>query len=444
VSRAASSNTSPSWRTALLLLFASVLGAAEDKYELLFRQAAEFSSQGKYREAIGKYNDALALRPGAPEALNNLAVMYYTTGSYRRAWDLAERALKAQPGMASAALIAGLSAIRCDRPADAIAPLEQALRGDPANRDALLGLASARIGTGQVAEAAALYEQRTAVAPRDAEAWYGQAICYERLAETASRKLSKTPGAASYSKRLLGEFLLSRGDAQLAREAFGEAQQEASTAAVSGDATALFRQSQELAGKSREAFSLFVSLAPDAWQAHLFLGDVERQHRNFPAALEHYRKAAALQPQSPGALLGMGTVHWELGELDAAEQALQKALRLNPGTLQATFELANIAVRRHRDAAAVPLLETFLEAQPDALAARADLGRAYLHLGQYEKAVGQLEKAAAADQQGEIHYQLATALRKLGRDTEADKAMRVSQQVREANLERARKRQEPQ
>lgn len=428
------------WRAAALLLCASVFGGAEDDYELLFRQAAEFSNQGKYLEAIGKYNAALAMRPGAPEALNNLAAMYYTTGSYMRAWDLAERALKAQPGMASAALIAGLSAVRCDRPADAIAPLEQVLRADPANRDALLGLASARIGAGQVAEAAALYEQRTAKAPRDADAWYGQAICYERLAETASRQLSKMPGAASYSKRLLGEFLLARGDAQLAGEAFGEAEQESSTTSGSDEAAALYRKARQLAGKSREAFSLFVGLAPDAWQAHLFQGDVERQHRNFPAALEHYRKAAALQAQSSGPLLGIGTVHWELGEFDAAEQSLGEALRLNPNALQATFELANIAVRRHQDAAAVPLLEKFLEAQPDALAARADLGRAYLHLGQYEKAVEQLEKASAADQQGEIHYQLATALRKLGRDSEADAAMRVSTQTREADLERARKR----
>ena len=95
-----------------------------------------------------------------------------------------------------------------------------------------------------------------------------------------------------------------------------------------------------------------------------------------------------------------------------------------------------MAVRRHNYAEAIPLLERFLEAQPDALAARADLGRAYLHLGQYQKAAEQLERAAAADQQGDIHFQLATVLRKLGRNQEADQAMRVSKQIREAELQR--------
>src|SRR5690242_19478795 len=128
------------WPAAVLLLVASVLGGAQESYELLFRQAAEFSQLGKYQEARGKYLAALAMRPGAAEALNNLAVMYYTTGSYTQAWNVADQALKAQPEMALASLIAGLAAIRCNRPADAIAPLEQVLRGDPANRDALLRL----------------------------------------------------------------------------------------------------------------------------------------------------------------------------------------------------------------------------------------------------------------------------------------------------------------
>jgi len=427
------------WQATVLLLFAGVINGAGNDYESLFRQAAEYSRQGKYQEAIERYKAALNLRPGAAEVLNNLAVMYYTTGSYTQAWDLAQQALKVQPGMTSAALIAGLSAIRCDRPGDAVAPFDQVLRADPGNRDALLGLASAHVGTGKLTEAVTLYEQRTEREPKDAEAWYGQAICYERLAEVASRELSRTPGGAAFSKRLLGEFLLARGDAQLAREAFGDAQQE-SSAAPNAQAEVRYREARELAEKSRVAFSRFVALAPDSWQAHLFLGDVERQQGHFAEALEHYGKAARLQPRSPGPPLGIGTVHWELGEFDVAENSLREALRLNPGALQASFELANIAVRRHQDAAAVPLLEKFLEAQPDALAARADLGRAYLHLRNYEKAVAQLKLASAADQQGDIHYQLATALKKLGRVQEAEEAMRLSTQIREAEQERARKR----
>src|SRR5580700_7099507 len=94
---------------AAALLFACMAGAVADDYESLFQQAEELSRQGKYGEAIERYKAALALRPGAPEAFSNLAVMYYAGAEYREAWAAAEQALKAQPGMTPAALIAGLS-----------------------------------------------------------------------------------------------------------------------------------------------------------------------------------------------------------------------------------------------------------------------------------------------------------------------------------------------
>ena len=100
------------------------------------------------------------------------------------------------------------------------------------------------------------------------------------------------------------------------------------------------------------------------------------------------------------------------------------------------FELANIAVRRHADAQAITLLVRYLAAQPDALAAHADLGRAYSHLGRYEEAARELSKAAAADDRGDIHYQLSIAFRRLGRAQEAEAALQESTALRQAQLQR--------
>ncbi len=407
---------------------------AGDNYAELFSQAAALSRAGNYAGAIAKYREALVLRPGAPEALSNLAVVDYAAGKYRDAWDSASQALAKQPDSSPAALIAGLAAIRLGRLSEAVSPLERVLRDQPDNRDALLGLASARLGLGQLDAAASLYERRTTSAPEDSNAWYGQAVVYERRAEEASRALSKMPGAAYFSKKLLGEYLLAEGSGRLAEEAFGDAAKAADTAAP--EAEAQYDKSRALAGKSREAFLRFVSLAPDSWQAHVFLGDVNRQHRQFPEALDHYLKAAKLQPESPAPLLGAGTVYWELGEFDDARKALEAALRLDAGAPQAAYELADIAVRQHRDREAAPLLEKFLQTEPDALAARADLGKAYLHMGEYAKAAAQLRLAAPSDDKGEIHYQLAQALKKLGNGKEAEEAMNRSSAIRQAALKR--------
>lgn len=407
---------------------------AADDYDSLFREAAALSSQGNYKEAVHLYEAALKLRPNAPEALNNLAVMYYAAGDYEKAWQTASRIIHTQRTFSSAELIAGLSAIRLSRPAEAIQPLTDVLKHDPGNRDALLGLASAHVAQHQLHEAAELYQRQISRAPGDSDAWYGLAICNESMAEAASKRLAEMPGGTSYSKRLLGEFLLARGDQQLADEAFGQSQ--ASAESPSTEAAQQFDEAKALAKASQSAFQHFIDLAPNSWQAHLFLGDLNRQHRKFAESLAEYQKAASAQPQNPAPLLGIGTVYWELGEFDRAEQSLRQALHLNPDSLSAVFELANIAVRRHRDREAIPLLQRYLTVQPDALLARADLGRAYLHLDKFEEAARELKLALDADVQGDIHYQLSIALRKLGRDQEADNAMRASAAIRQAELKR--------
>jgi tetratricopeptide (TPR) repeat protein len=405
-----------------------------DDYENLFRQAADLSAQGKYDQAIDKYKTALRLRPGASEAVSNLAVMYYAARRYAEAFDAASGIWKTHPELVSAALITGMSAVQCNRPRDALEPLQSLVAKDPGNRDALLALASAHIALNQLGDAVRLYEQQTTRRTDDADAWYGLAICNERLAEEASYKLSRMPGGASYSKRLLGEFLLSMGDTRLAREAFGEA--VAAPAAENSEAAAQYAAAQNLAGKSREAFERFVSLKPDSWQADLFRGDIERQHGTLFPALELYKKAAAQQPENPAPLLGMGTAYWELGQYDDAEKCLRETLRLNPRSEQAAFELANIAVRRHRYEEAIPMLQKYLAIRPDALAARVDLGRAYFHVGQFSNAVEELTKALESDLEGDVHYQLSMALRKLGRTAEADAALRKSTEIRQATMQR--------
>ena len=208
-------------RTAPCFLVLLTLLRADD-YEDLFRRAADLSARGKYDQAIDDYKAALLLRPGAVEALNNLAVMYYAAHRYAEAFSAAGGIWKTHPEMASAALVTGMAAVQCNRPQDALKPLESLVAKDPGNRDAILALASAHVALNQLEEASRLYERRTTDAGDDADAWYGLAICYERMAEEASRKLSRIPGGAAYSKRLLGDFLLSMGDTRLAREAFGE------------------------------------------------------------------------------------------------------------------------------------------------------------------------------------------------------------------------------
>ena len=96
-------------------------------------------------------------------------------------------------------------------------------------------------------------------------------------------------------------------------------------------------------------------------------------------------------------------------------------------------------MRQRRDEEAIKYLERYLAIQPEQMMARANLGKAYLHLNRFEEAAIHLEKALAVDRFGDIHFQLAAALRKLGRKKEADAALAESTRIREREHRREEK-----
>ena len=423
------------WAVPIVLCVGLVNSSSAQSYEELFRQAGELSVKGDYEGAIAKFQSALKLRPDAPEAMSNLGVMYHQAGRYRDAVQTMEQVLRTSPDLFPAQLILGLDLIRLDRPKDAIPHLERALKLSPTSREAALGLAAAYVAENRLQEAAGIYEAQTRSAAANLESWYGLALCYERMAEAASRRLSHAPGGAVLSKRFLAEFLTDRGEIRLAEETMREAA-SLDAREPSAEARQAYQDARLLAGRSRDAFEKLVDIAPDAWQSKLFLADLSRQQRKFPEAVANYEAAERALPRSPGPKMGLATVYWELGQFDKSEQYLHEVLKLSPNSPQALFELGNIRVRQRREEEAIPLLTAFLASEPDSLSACADLGRAYLHLGRDAQAAVWLEKALPIDEKGDIHYQLATVLKKLGRQPEADEALRVSKLLRTRALER--------
>ena len=412
--------------------------ARAQSYEDLFRQAADLSAHRQYAEAIEKYKAALRLRPGAPEAISNLGVMYHVSAQYAAAVSTMAEVVNSNPNLFPAQLILGIDLVRLKRSSEAVPHLEAATRLSPGNREARLALAASYVAIGRLSDAARLYAEQVSSIRNDAEALYGLGICYERMAEKASRKLSKLPGGAALDKRFLSEYLNQRGELRLAEEALRDAaafeKHEPSLEAKETYASAC-----RLAAKSRDAFARLLERAPDSWQSTLFVADVNRQQRKFLDAIAKYAAVAEAQPENPAPFLGLSTVYWELGQFDKAEHYLKLVLHLNPSSAQALFELANIRVRQHREQEAVPLLKAYLAVDPDSLSACADLGRAYFHLGQNQQAALYLQRATPIDRKGDIHYQLATVLKRLNRNSEADAALEQSRLLRTRELDRERR-----
>ena len=73
--------------------------------------------------------------------------------------------------------------------------------------------------------------------------------------------------------------------------------------------------------------------------------------------------------------------------------------------------------------------------QPDLAEASSLLGTTYVRLGQFANAIPALQKAAALDHYGNVHYQLYIAYKKLGQSELAQKALARSQDLRRSSLE---------
>jgi predicted Zn-dependent protease len=72
---------------------------------------------------------------------------------------------------------------------------------------------------------------------------------------------------------------------------------------------------------------------------------------------------------------------------------------------------------------AIPVLEAAVKAEGSVLTAHASLGRAYVQAGRYADALPYLEAAAAEDESGDLHLQLARTYQALQRGDDARKAI---------------------
>jgi tetratricopeptide (TPR) repeat protein len=170
------------------------------------------------------------------------------------------------------------------------------------------------------------------------------------------------------------------------------------------------------------------------------LGDLFRQRKKWDIAITHYQAAARLKPDSPGPLIGLATVHWQIGQNAEAEAALKQALQMAPDNPSANFELGDVYVRMRRFEEAVPYLERSLAQEPGNLAAHGDLGKAFAALDRNKEAVAELTKALPTDEKGELHYQLYLLYKKDGQTGLAQEALAKSEELRAREREDVKRR----
>src|SRR4051794_12668329 len=208
-----------------------------------------------------------------------------------------------------------------------------------------------------VADGAKLYQQREFAA---AEAEFRRVLA-SRPGDAATRLyLAKTLVALGRVPEALAEI-----DRALAAQADPEIQ---------------FQAGSIVRDLAERRFSDLQRLAPDSAAARELAGHHYEQQGMLPDALREYRAAIDREPARSGLHFEAGNVLWKMREVAAARQELQVELALTPRHGMANLLLGQLLLGQNQPTEAVALLENAVEAMPESIDARRELGKAYRSL----------------------------------------------------------------
>lgn len=235
------------------------------------------------------------------------------------------------------------------------------LAADDAHPDALNGLAGLRLQQGRADEGVALMQRAVQAAPENATLWTNLGRCAMAaarpdLAESAARRACDIePGNADHQ--------LLRGNALRALDRIADA--HAAYLAAATAAPDMFQAHYALAmsemaiGEPRAAewrLRKWREWMPQRVEIHNALGNAIAAQGRLPEALAAYGDAIRLDRGFVLAYVNYGLTALELGRLDEASEALDRALQRHPGEQSAVSARAVLAVRRGEHALASQLL----------------------------------------------------------------------------------------
>ena len=271
---------------------------------------------GKIEDAIGRYEEAIRLKPNYVEAHYNLGITLGKAGRLPEAIEHLQEALRIKPDYVEAHNSLATALEQAGRIPEAIEQLQLAIHINPEYAEAHYSLAIALWREGRTAEAIEHLEQAVRLKPDFAEAHYSLATALEqagRIPEAIEHlqlaiHINPVYAAAHYSLAIdLG--------------------QEGRTA------------------EAIEHLEQAVRLKPDFAEAHYSLAiDLGREGR-ITEAIEHLEQAVRLKPDFAEVHYSLAIALEQAGRIPEAIEHLQLAIHINPEYAEARAALTRMQVR---------------------------------------------------------------------------------------------------
>lgn len=275
---------------------------------------------GQYDSAITEYRKALPLLPEKNTVLLNLALAFYKKGDFVNAREQFESLHKAQPTEVRIAILLGDTDLRLGDFLAAVTMLTPLEAGNPQNLDFEYVFGSALIKLGRQREGVSRVE-KAAEAGNSADAYMLAGMTLLSLNEFEQARRD-LDAALRLNPNLPGIYTL----AGTARDKTGEAKE------------------------AESAFRSALKQNADDFDANLYLGAILYKRRELGEAKIYLDKALRLQPSSSMARYEVAMLKSASQNYDAAAQDLEDLVKDDPQWLEPHVELASLYYRLHRTA----------------------------------------------------------------------------------------------
>jgi hypothetical protein len=149
----------------LLLLLIVLPVSAADPYDQYYGDGINYSSQGRYADALAAYDRAVFISPNNADAWNNRGIALENLGRYSEAVSSYDKVISLQPGYADAWFNRGVAFRKMGQYPDAVASYNKALSINPSYAEAWLNRGVALEYLGRYDESIASYDKALALQP---------------------------------------------------------------------------------------------------------------------------------------------------------------------------------------------------------------------------------------------------------------------------------------
>jgi|GEM_PF-1219866 len=368
------------WRAALDY-YGRLQALSPRSAELSYKIAFLAEKLGERARAVAAYEDVVRADPDNLKGWRALADLYAAGSDYKNQARALEGLVARAGDTADRLELAALYEEKLARPDAAVAEYERVLRAEPRNVDAHRRLAAIYFGRGEYAPAAEHYEELSRLNPDDADAFWQ--LAQARLA------LDDEFGAAKALERVTK--LRPRDSAALV---------------LLGT---LYNHAEDYPRAERTLRDALDAGAGDA-EAYCQLGVAQFGLKDYPQARSSFEKALARDENHALALERFSELLYREGEYERAYQYADRLSGLARDNIRGHLYRGLAGAATGRFEAAEESLEKVIRVEPSNAEARVGLGQAYVGRGKYRDARRVLEAAGSPGEFADrVYYYLARA-----------------------------------